>query len=64
MENAKEELIDTILEKSFKDGEKVRMLCAVALEIAEQFKVEPSEVGSICTDRNIRISECQLGCFR
>ena len=63
MEKNSEELINEILKKSFKDGEKVKLPCAAALKIAEQFSVKPSEIGTICNDRNIKITRCQLGCF-
>ena len=63
MENNKKELIDAILKKSLKDGEKVRLPCAAGLEIAVQFDVKPLEIGTICNERSIRISQCQLGCF-
>lgn len=63
MENNKKELIDEILEKSFRDGEKVKLPCSTALKIAVRFGVNPFEIGTICSERNIRISQCQLGCF-
>ena len=57
------ELVDAILEKTFRDGEKVKLPCAMAFKIAEQYGVKISEIGAICNERNIRISQCQLGCF-
>ncbi len=60
----KEELINEILKRSLKEGDIVKLTCAGALTIAEQFGVEPLEVGNICNDRNIRLYQCQLGCFK
>jgi len=60
----KEELINEILKQSLKEGDSVKLTCAGALAIAEQFGVEPLEVGNICNERNIKLYQCQLGCFR
>ncbi|MBT4483178.1 MAG: hypothetical protein HOC71_05820 [Candidatus Latescibacteria bacterium] len=57
------QLIDAILEETFRDGEKVKLPCAAAFKIAAKFGVKPSEIGDVCNERNIRISRCQLGCF-
>ena len=64
MKKHKEELINEILKRSLKEDDIVKLTCAGALTIAEQFGVEPLEVGTICNDRNIRLCQCQLGCFR
>ena len=63
MEKNSEELINEILKKSFKDGEKVKLPCVAALKIAGQLRVKPSDIGTICNDRKIKITRCQLGCF-
>ena len=63
MENNNEELINTILEKTFKDGDIRKLRCSSAFKIADQFGVKPMEVGKICNEKKIRISNCQLGCF-
>ena len=64
MEKHKEELINEIFKRSFKERDIVKLTCAEALTIAEQFGVDPLEIGSICNDRNIKLCQCQLGCFR
>ncbi len=64
MDKTNDEIVSAVLEKTFKDGEKVKLACAAAFTIADQFGVNPSEIGSICNDRNIRICHCQLGCFK
>ena len=38
--------------------------CTVALEVAKRLKVAPKEVGDTATKQKIKISSCQLGCFR
>lgn len=63
MEKNNEMLVNVIMEKTFKDGEKVKLQCAAAFKIADQFGVKPPEVGKICNEMNIRICKCQLGCF-
>jgi len=52
-------LEEMILEKS-KDG---KVPCAVCFKIAEDFGVSKKEMGQIMNEINIRISQCQLGCF-
>ena len=64
MKKQREELINEILKRSLKEGDIVKLTCAGALTIAEQFGVEPLEVGNICNERNIKLYQCQLGCFR
>ena len=41
-----------------------RLACAKAFRLAEQFGVEKLEIGRICNARKIKISNCQLGCFK
>ena len=59
-----ESLTQAVMEKTYSDGEKVKLSCSAAFQIAERFGVQPSEIGDICNERNIRISRCQLGCFK
>ena len=40
-----------------------RLPCAVAFEIAEEFKVSPQYVKENADELKIKISACQLGCF-
>ena len=58
-----DKLVTALMEKTYQDGEKVKIKCATVLHIAEKFGVKPSDIGDICNDRNIRIANCQLGCF-
>ena len=45
-------------------SEKVKLKCADALNIAKIFGVKPLEIGRICNQKKIRMSQCQLGCFK
>ncbi len=40
-----------------------RLDCKYALELAEELEVPPARIGRICDEENIRIVNCQLGCF-
>ncbi|GAH05694.1 unnamed protein product, partial [marine sediment metagenome] len=41
-----------------------KLPCAEAFRLAEQFGVGKLEIRRICDAHNIRISNCQLGCFK
>ena len=64
METSRKDLIEIIEKRSVRDGEKVKLPCAVAFKIAEQYGVKIAEIGALCNEQNIRISQCQLGCFQ
>ncbi len=49
-------------ETTLKDGKQF-INCTTALAIAEKLNVKPIEVGKICNELNIKIQNCQLGCF-
>ena len=63
MEKHTEELISEILKQAFKEDNITKLTCARALAIAEQFTVEPREIGTICNEHHIKLCQCQLGCF-
>jgi len=46
--------------RASKDG---RIPCRTLLELSRRAGVSPREVGRMCDEMDIRISECQLGCF-
>ena len=60
----KKEITELILKLSFKEDDKVKLTCESALKVAEEFGIEPSEIGNFCNDQNIRLCQCQLGCFK
>ena len=44
-------------------AENGRISCKAALETAQEFGVSPAFVGRALNDLEIRIKQCQLGCF-
>ena len=38
--------------------------CKALLRIAETLDVPPGQIGNMCDEMKIRVSACQLGCFR
>ena len=63
MDANRKEMIDSVSAHSFRDGDTMRLPCSWALLIAERFDVDPSIIGSLCNEQNIKITGCQLGCF-
>jgi hypothetical protein len=55
----RQKLEEAIKEKA-KDG---KIPCAMCFKIAEDFGISRKEMGKILKEINIRISQCQLGCF-
>lgn len=41
-----------------------KILCPTALEMAEKYHVSPGSIGRLMNLLQIKIHECQLGCFR
>ena len=40
-----------------------RLACKDALELAEALRLAPIRIGRVCNAREIRITNCRLGCF-
>ena len=59
----KEKIKEELLKKTVTHEGKQSITCANALEIAEKLSVAPIEVGKMCNEMEIRIKNCQLGCF-
>jgi len=63
----KEELLNAIL-KCTSNGrtssDKKRLPCIKAFELANKYEMKIIEIGHICNEQNIRICNCQLGCFK
>ena len=63
----KGQLVDAVLKSAISSkvsGDKKRLTCAKAFEIAKTFDVKIIDIGHICNQQKIRISSCQLGCFK
>ena len=55
----RKKLEETILAKA--QGGKLP--CAMSFKIAEDFGISKRELGKTLNEMNIKISQCQLGCF-
>ena len=53
--------IEEIIKKKAKDG---KLPCAVCFQIAEDFGISNKEMGKILNEMKVKISQCQLGCFK
>ena len=54
------------LEETIKEKAKTtagKLPCAMCFKIAEDFGISKKEMGQILNEINVRISQCQLGCF-
>ena len=58
----KEQLLQAVTKSA--DGNRERLTCAEAFELAEKFEAEIVEIGRICNQNNVKICKCQLGCFK
>jgi hypothetical protein len=56
----RKKLEEVILEKS-KNG---KLPCAMSFKIAEDFGISKKEMGKVLNEMKIKISQCQLGCFK
>ncbi len=57
------ELTDRILKASERKNDKLILKCSIALEFAKELKINPGKIKKICDENNIRLQNCQLGCF-
>ena len=58
------ELIDAVIKTATEVDSRKKLTCAEAFRLAEQFGVKVPEIGRICNAQNIKIRNCQLGCFK
>jgi hypothetical protein len=56
----RKKLEEVILEKS-KNG---KLPCTMSFKIAEDFGISKKEMGKVLNEMKIKISQCQLGCFK
>jgi hypothetical protein len=57
------ELLDAINAKTFEDGDKIKLTCASAFQIAAKTTATLKDIGRLCNENDIRITKCQIGCF-
>lgn len=55
----REQIIVRVKEES-KDG---KISCTAARRVAEEMKVPPRVIGTLCDEIEIKIMGCELGCF-
>jgi len=60
----RQKLIEAVLEKAREPDGKKKLSCAKAFELARQYDAKINEIGRICNRQNVRICNCQLGCFK
>jgi len=58
------EIIEAVIQAATDVDGRKKLSCAEAFRIAEQFGVEKREIRRICDAHKIKISNCQLGCFK
>jgi LAO/AO transport system kinase len=54
---------DQIVQKLREVATDGKITCTEALKLAEELKVDPSEIGKLCDEEKVKIVSCQLGCF-
>ena len=59
-----EDLIKAVIARAQESELKKKLACAQAFELAKEFDAAIIEIGRICNQHNIRICNCQLGCFK
>ena len=57
-------LVESVLKAASKGKEKKKLSCKKALLLAEEHGVKPAVVGKICDREMIKLTSCQLGCFK
>jgi len=63
MDNDK--ILQFVLDASSEDDKGVKKLaCASAFKIAEEHGARLKDIGQVCDDNKVRITGCQLGCFK
>lgn len=58
------ELIDAVVRAATDINGRKKLPCAEAFRLADRFSVAKPEIRQVCDAHNIRISNCQLGCFK
>lgn len=62
--NKEAKLINAVLEAAKEKDGRRQLPCAEAFRLAAVHEGEIRRIGQICNENNIRITNCQLGCFR
>ena len=59
-----EDLVNAVLATSRQEDDSRELSCADAFQLAEAHGVTLITITRICNQQKIRISDCQLGCFK
>ncbi len=59
-----EEIAKVIEDAVTRDEEGERLACAKAFILADEYGIKLGDIGRYCNRNKIKISHCQLGCFR
>ena len=62
--SAQEQLLDAIRKVAGERDGRVTLACADAFKLAAERGCELLDVARVCNANNIKIVECQLGCFQ
>ena len=63
-ENNSGKLLELIKSKTYQDGDRTKLNCDDALELARHQDVDPMVIAGICNRHDMRIARCRLGCFK
>ena len=58
------DLVDAVIKAATDIDGKKKLPCVKAFQLAERFEVEKLEIRRICDANEIKICNCQLGCFK
>ena len=58
------ELTNAVIAAARESDGKKRLTCLEVHKLAEKFNVTKKTLGQACNDNNIKITNCQLGCFK
>jgi hypothetical protein len=57
------EIVGMIKKAAVDTDGKFKLPCRRAFQLADEFGLSPKEIGEICNAEDIKIINCQLGCF-
>ena len=58
------DLTDAVLKRAKLENGTKKLNCAEAFELAKSLDAQIAVIGRICNEQNIKICNCQLGCFK
>ena len=58
-----EKLIAAVLSAVQEATGRKTLACAEAFRIADEFGIQRTAIRRVCNEQNIKIVQCQLGCF-